>query len=142
MYSHLTSCKVFPFPFQILLTKKQEHGYISSYVHLLSTNPLNMCPHLTSVPKQMGYPVFWLDYTHYRQSRTTLWLGSRSNFCSPEFPGVSSNLSLILIQGQETSLSVNEGMDPCSEWRVGYFCCVTQHYTEESCQRYFISSVR
>lgn len=101
-----------------------------------------MCPHLTSVPKQMGYTVVWLDYTPYRQAGSTLWLGSRSNFSPPEFPGS--------VFKPVSDLGPRARNKPECEWRHGsvlrmesrYFCCVTQHYTEEICQRYFVSSAR
>lgn len=118
MRPYLNACKVLPF--QMPLPMQQESGQMLSYLHLPSASPLNnvMCPHLTSVPRQMGYAVLWLAYTLCRQAGSTLTSTWGPIFLPQNSLEVSSNLPLILMQGQETSLSVNEGMDSCLKWRA------------------------
>lgn len=141
MHPYLNACKVLPF--QMLLPIQQESRQILSYLHLPSASPLNniTCSHLTSVPRQMGYAVLWLAYTPCRQAGSMLTSTRGPIFLPQNSLEVSSNLPLILIQGQETNLSMNEDMDPRSKWKAD-ICCVTRYYTEENCQRYSVSSAR
>lgn len=102
------------------LPMKQKSRKILRKVHLPSASALNniTCPHLTSVPRQMRYAVFWLAYTPFRQAGSTLTSTWGPIFLPQNSLEVSSNLPLIFIQGKETSLSVNESMDLCFKWRA------------------------
>lgn len=118
-HPYLNACKVLPC--QMLLPIPQESGQILSYPRLPPASLLNdtTCPHLTSVPRQMGYAVLWLAYAPCRQPGSMLTSTWGPIFLPQNSLEISSNLPLISIQGQETSLSVNGGMGPRSKWRAG-----------------------
>lgn len=119
MFPYLNACKVLPLQL-LLLPIQQESRQMLSYLHLPSASPLNniTCLHLTSVPRQMGYAVLWLAYTPCRQAVSTLTSTWGPIFLPQNSLEVSSDLPLILIQGQETNLSIMKTWTPHSKWRV------------------------
>lgn len=76
----------------------------------------------------------------------TAWIHAdkhmRSNFSSPEFPGNFFKPASDLDPRARNKPEREQRHGPTLKMESGYFCCVTQHYAEESCQRYSVSSTR
>lgn len=72
----------------------------------------------------------------------TAWIHAdkhmRSNFSSPEFPGNFFKPASNLDPRARNKPERERRHGPMLKMESGYFCCATQHYAEESCQRYIL----